>query len=90
MSAARVLLAACVLTSVLLSKAENVQVHLSQANAKPEFTDAWYQIPPDAQPTDRMALYQTDIGANISTVDPIRYVFVSSALSAANSRATAQ
>jgi hypothetical protein len=78
------------LSSILLSEAESVVVHLSQASASPEFTDAWYQIPPDAQPTDRIALYPADIGANISNVDPMRYFFVSTALSAANSRATAQ
>lgn len=71
------------------AKADDVKVHLSQVKAQPEFFDAWYTVPLDAQPTDRIALYPADV-ANISMVDPIRYVFVPSSLSAANSRATAQ
>lgn len=89
MSAARVLLAACLLTCSVLVTAESIKVHLTQTKAKPEFLEAWYQVPPDAQPTDRIALYASDV-KNISSVDPIRYVFVPSSLSAANSRATAQ
>lgn len=92
MPPSRPFLAGCCLVLLAWSvaaKADDVKVHLSQAKAQPEFFDAYYQVPLDAQPTDRIALYSADV-ANISTVDPIRYVFVPSTLSAANSRATAQ
>lgn len=82
-------LAGLLLAWSVAAKADDIRVHLSQVKAQPEFFDAWYQVPMDAQPTDRIALYPAGV-ANISTVDPLRYVFVPSSLSAANSRATAQ
>lgn len=90
MSAARLLLAASLCVFAALVASESVKVHLSEATADAEFLEAWYQVPPDAQPTDRIALYPASVGANISNVDPLRYVFVPSSLSAANTRATAE
>lgn len=70
--------------------AEDVRVHLTEATQRTEFLEAWYSVPSDAQQTDRIALYPQSVGSNISSVDPIRYVFVPSSLSASNSRATSQ
>lgn len=89
MSAARLFLAASLCFCAALVASENVKVHLSDAAADAEFLEAWYQVPPDAQPTDRIALYPANV-ANISNVDPMRYVFVPSSLGAANTRATAE
>lgn len=89
MSAASFLLAACLLIAAV-SSAESVKVHLFDVKADASFLEAWYQVPPDAQPTDRIALYPQDIAGNISNIDPIRYVFVPNSLESANSKATAQ
>lgn len=64
-------------------------MHLTEAAADAEFLEAWYQVPPDAQPTDRIALYPATV-ANIGSVDPLRYIFVPNTLSAANTRATSE
>lgn len=89
MSAAYLLLAACFVSCVVHNQASNIRVHLSEAKAAVDFLEAWYQVPQDAQPTDRIALYPQSV-SNISSVDPLRYVFVPASLAAANSRVTAQ
>ena len=87
MTAARVVLALLLLTVSV--NADSVKVHLSDVKEGTAFVEAWYQVPQDAHPTDRIALYPQDVG-NINTTDPIRYVFVPNSLAAANSRVTAQ
>lgn len=86
---ARLFLAACLLTCAILAKAEDQSAQSPQSQVDSDFLESWYQVPPDAQPTDRIALYPADV-ANISSVDPIRYMFVPSTLNAVNTRAAAQ
>lgn len=89
MMCARLFLTACLLTCAVITKAEENAVQASQSQVESDFLESWYQIPPDAQPTDRIALYPAEV-ANISSVDPIRYTFVPSTLNAVNTRAAAQ
>lgn len=88
-AAASWLLAAWLLLCTVSVHSENVKVLMSAAKADAALVEAWYQVPLDAQPTDRIALYPQET-SDVSSVDPIRYAFVPSSLAAANSRAAAQ